>query len=342
MTDSTLRSVACALAIALGAVPAAGAQDSGEREIVLVCDQTDCARIDLDRVRARVAAETGLEVHRASEPSAQGATLHIRLEGDLRVALVLARPDGSHMERVADLPNDASERAETLAILAVNMFRDESAELLALLRPTPSEAGRAAAEPPGESVSEGEHESESESDGDGDGDSASAGPPIPTPAPSRDPFLRLGLAGALGSVPRAGGAAIDFIAGLEISWTPLPYFAVGLRDVGGGSTVRGSASHVDSSPFAELGLVLSFVSLYADLGAHVQLVFDGLHDGVSGVGVAPFVVLGIRFRLAPEVSLGVETALRVVATDSFFTGAYQLPQLAVPWTGGLALLFHIS
>ena len=53
-------------------------------------------------------------------------------------------------------------------------------------------------------------------------------------------------------------------------------------------------------------------------------------------------VIGARFRLVPELSIGVETALHVIATDTFVAGAHTLPQWSVPWTGGLALLFHIS
>lgn len=318
----------------------ARAQEAEPREIVVVCEGADCAQIDLDRVRARVGAETGVEVHVATDPSARGATLHIRIEGDVRVVLVLARADGSQMERTTELPDEPSERAETLAILAVNMFRDESAELLALLRATPPDTTGATPDAPAETDTVETVETvEVETV---EAPSTTPVTPLPPVAPPRAPFLRLGLAAQLGSTPRSGGAAFDFIAGLEISWTPLPYFALGMRDLGGGGSLPGPASHVDGSPFAELGLALSFVTLYADLGAHLQLIVDGVHDGVSAIGVAPFVVLGVRFRLAPEVSLGAETAIRVVATDAFFSGLYELPQLAVPWTGGLSLLFHVS
>lgn len=332
--------LALSVALACALAPRAASAQAPDGAIVLVYESADptAPALDLERVRARLASEIGATVHVAVDSSAGGAALHIRVEGGARVVLVLARDDGSRMERIADLPDDAGERSETLAILAVNMFRDEATELLALLRPEAPAVDVAAQLAPSASPS-------IRTPRPAETASALAGATIsagrPPEAPQRDPFLRLGLAAHFGSVSRASSAELDFIGGVEVSWTPLPFFAVGARDIGGGGTSQGDAWHFDGSPFVELALPLSFVSIYADLGAHVQLAFGDGRDGAVA-GVAPFLAGGIRFRLAREVSLGIETTIRVVATDGFFTGLYELPQLAVPWTGGLSLLFHVS
>jgi hypothetical protein len=321
--------VAAGLILLFALFASARAEAQPPSVVVLVCDDADRLRIDLARIGARVEAETGTDVALDGLEHPDGAALHIRIESDAQVVLVLVQTDGTTMERATELPPDPVERAETLAILAVNMLRDESAELLALLRPPPVVVEAPApvvdaimvAAPSVEPTAPLEAE--------------------PPPEP-RDPFLRFGLAAHVGSISSSDGLEPDVLGGGEVAWTPTPFLAIGARDLTVGGTLYGSGVHVDAAPFAELGLVLSFVTLYADLGAHVQLQTGSGNGGPTSFGVAPLLVAGIRFRLAPEVSLGAETAVRVVATDSFFTGLHELPQLAVPWTGGLSLLFHVS
>ena len=150
------------------------------------------------------------------------------------------------------------------------------------------------------------------------------------------PFLRLGLAGHLGSVPSGSNVDLDLIAGLEVAWTAPEWLAIGVRDINVGGISRDADVHVDFAPFVELGVSIEFLTLYGQLGAHLQVTSD------ARGGAAPLTVIGARFRLAPEFSIGVETALRIVATDSFATSLYTLPQWSMPWTAGLAFLFHIS
>ena len=104
---------------------------------------------------------------------------------------------------------------------------------------------------------------------------------------------------------------------------------------------RGAGTRIDLAPFVELGWTVSFFTLYGQLGAHLQVVFD-IERGTQRGGVAPLGVVGARFRLDRLFSLALEGALRVVATDSFATALHELPQLAVPFTIGISALFFVN
>lgn len=332
-----MRSVLFAALVTL--VPTAVHAQAPSTEVVLVAE-TGAVELDLERVGDRVHVETGAVVRVATGPVSGSTTLHVRVEGGARVVLVLVRVDGSTMERTTAVPDDAAERTETIAILAVNMLHDEAAELLALLGP--SDAGPPIVvvgepTPPPATV---EVVIDTATPAEPPVVPETIAPEVEAPAaPPRETFLRLGLGMHASSVPRGGGHTEgDFLAGFELGWTPAPWIAVGGRDMAGGSTVQGDAWHVDGSPFVEVGLPLDFVTLYADVAVHLQVIVDG----EDAFGVAPYVAPGVRFRLCREFSIAAETAIRVVASERFLTGLYSLPQGAFVWSGGLTLLFHVS
>lgn len=165
----------------------------------------------------------------------------------------------------------------------------------------------------------------------------------PVPDEARRPvFLRLGLGVQLGSVGRPdGGHDLTLVSGFELAWTPEPFLAIGVRDVSGGFVGVIDRAHYGGSPFAELAWTLiPELALHGQLGVQLQGTSGGRN--AAAAGVAPFLVLGARVPILPELSIAIETALRVVATDGLLTQLQMLPQGAVLWTGGLSLLFHIA
>ena len=163
----------------------------------------------------------------------------------------------------------------------------------------------------------------------------------PADAGTRVPLdLRVGAALHLGSVPSGTGTEVDLLYGFEASWAPPELIAIGAREVAVNGLPRGAGVRLDAAPFFELRYTVSFFTVSGQLGAHLQVIFE-TDTGQQRFGIAPMVVLGARFRLAPAFSIGIETALRVVATGQFTTGLHDLPQLAVPWTGGPAAIFHL-
>jgi hypothetical protein len=99
------------------------------------------------------------------------------------------------------------------------------------------------------------------------------------------------------------------------------------------------AGRSEAGLFAELSLrVLSWLALEGQLGADVRAI--GLGDRQSA-GVAPFVVVGARAHLAPELSLALESGLHVVASDVWSSALHLVPRGAAMWSGGLALGVHL-
>jgi hypothetical protein len=173
---------------------------------------------------------------------------------------------------------------------------------------------------------------------------APAAPSEPTPESTPEiegpPFLRIGLGTQLGSTPSPTGIDLVRFAGLEVAVMPVPFLALGVREVGGGLATN-SRWHAGGAAFAELmWRLVPEVELYGSIGAHVQYL-GGADRPYAALGVAPLGGLGIRFIAERIFALGIDTEVRIAATDSFHTGLQIVPQGAVVWTGGLHALFLI-
>ena len=76
------------------------------------------------------------------------------------------------------------------------------------------------------------------------------------------------------------------------------------------------------------------------MGVHIQTLSSDTRP--ESAAAAALALAGLRFFLAREFSLSLETEIRFVATEAFHAGIRVLPQGAILWTGGLSFAFHIS
>jgi hypothetical protein len=145
-------------ALALGAAfPAsAHAEEPAARSTALVIHSAPWD-LDPEDVREAIAREIGSAVTLEGEATSRRPALVLRSEPNRRVTLTYQGEDGRRTGRTIDLPNDPDRAAETIALLAANLVRDEAAELAAALgkRPAPPPAEpapppEAAARPPAE------------------------------------------------------------------------------------------------------------------------------------------------------------------------------------------------
>lgn len=377
------RPLGIAIALGLWLVALTGEAQS-PAPVLVELDASTVGQIDGEALAIALANELHTPVVLATEETPrtrESPCLTLHALGPRRVRLVLVRPDGSTLRRTSSVHADASERLATIVILASNLLRDESGELLAMLRrravPEPPEPEVPASEPestepapessaPAVETPEGEPvasetmaptpESETTSVEATPVSEPALAPPTPVettvvptapveapPAPSapRDPFLRLGASGQLGSVPHARGTYdLAWIAGIDVMFTPLPFLAVGVRALGGGFTTT-RAWCVGGAPFVELAWrFVDVLDLHGGAGVHLQYIArDATYETA---GVAPVVMAGARVYFDRVVSLALETELHFAASNVIHVGTDLLPQGAVSWTGGLSLAFHVS
>lgn len=277
---------------------------------------------------------------------------------------------GATHRRITRLHRNPRERTEQLVIQIVNLTRDEASELLASMRRPPAPPanvpeGEALPEPeqalpepeqalpePEQALTEPEQvlpepeqaQIETPPTNQETGTDAPAAPRAPTPesAPVIEgpPFLRIGLGTQLGSTPSPTGIDLVWLAGLEVAVMPIPFLALGVREVGGGLATN-SRWHAGGAAFAELmWRLVPEVELYGSIGAHVQYL-GGADRPYAALGVAPLGGLGMRFIAERIFAFGIDTEVRIAATDSFHTGLQIVPQGAAVWTGGLHALFLI-
>ncbi|MBX7192429.1 MAG: hypothetical protein K1X94_10235 [Sandaracinaceae bacterium] len=154
------------------------------------------------------------------------------------------------------------------------------------------------------------------------------------------PIVRLGLTGLVSSVPSGAGSEATLIGGLEIAATPTPWLAIGVRDVMGGVPLGvAQAWSVGGGAFAELSLrVIDWLAIEGQIGADLRAI--GVMERTSA-GVAPFAVVGARAFVLPELSVSLQSALHVAATDLWATSLDLVPRGAVVWSGGLAVGVHL-
>ncbi len=130
---------------------AQGAAASARAAVVLVVEEIT-AEMDEAALRKSIAAELRGPVIRAGDAGAREArgVLSVRVQ-KTELFMVFRPRSGSPVERRISLPEGRSERLAAVSLLAGNLARDESAELLASLRP-PASSGAPAAPPSGSSA----------------------------------------------------------------------------------------------------------------------------------------------------------------------------------------------
>ncbi|MDC3962333.1 hypothetical protein [Polyangium jinanense] len=136
---------------------AAHAEEPAGSAVVLVVEGLPWD-VDPEAVRAAIGREIGKPVVLSGAAPAGKASFVLRGEGGRRVTLTYrAGGEGASVGRTIDLPDDPDRTAETLALLAGNLARDEAAELAALLGKRPEDNPAAApseAEAPREAPSD--------------------------------------------------------------------------------------------------------------------------------------------------------------------------------------------
>ncbi|MDI1448887.1 hypothetical protein [Polyangium sp. 6x1] len=130
---------------------AALAEEPAASAVVLVVEGLPWD-VDPEVVRAAIGREIGKSVVLSGAAPAGKASFVLRGEGGRRVTLTYhADGEGSIVGRTIDLPDDPERAADTLALLAGNLARDEAAELAVLLGKRPEDKPAAA---PNEAPSE--------------------------------------------------------------------------------------------------------------------------------------------------------------------------------------------
>jgi hypothetical protein len=130
-TSGPRRYVRFALAFLASAVAstcstAASASDAGT-SVALVVDLDSSSPFGADALRAAVARELGAPV--TTDVGAPGGTLIVR-ERARHVVVSFESPDGRSEARDLDAPSDPDQAVRDVALLAVNLARDQSAEFI--------------------------------------------------------------------------------------------------------------------------------------------------------------------------------------------------------------------
>ena len=327
--------------------PAGLSADAGRLVLIPAAE----ARADELRALAPgLSAELGMPVVVASEGAyrvAPGETqLHVRIRGDA-VHVSVTRPDGLRVERDLVLPPDPEERAHVLIVLASNLARDQTSDLLASLRHGPDpEQGPAEAT----SISiEGESPEVAAEAVDASQPSAApsvvtdvAGEPVSQEEPPVDPWRhrlwRLGMGGHIGTAPTLDGGIVPWgIAGLDLVLLPIQEVGAGLRDVGVVSD--GVSTAIQLTPVVELSYrPIRELDLHVIVGCDLEVV---LRDQDPSFGAAPRLGVGPRFFLVPIFSIAADVTARVIASDSFHSAITVFPQGAVPIAFSTSFAFHL-
>jgi hypothetical protein len=129
---SALLAGACASALSAPGVafaqPAASSRAAApSRPITLVLELLPGSSLDADRLRSAIARELGTLV--VPEPGAPGGTLIVRQAAD-GVTVSFEGPGGRHDGRTIPLVGDAAQAEGDIALVAVNVARDQTAAFL--------------------------------------------------------------------------------------------------------------------------------------------------------------------------------------------------------------------
>jgi hypothetical protein len=352
------------LALVWALAAPASAQDVA---VLIVEDETTGA--EREAIASALREELGLEVRTATTPEADELALTVGVRGR-RARLEVTRPGRARTVRRVTLPRDPDARLYTLVMLAINLTRDEAAELLSSMRRPPLDGADGPPTPVTDAIT-GAAQAGSGEPAEVTVDPVEEAPveeaPVEAPAveeapveeqavpqeataeeasseeaaaqdPWRHRMIRLGAGAHLGTAPEAGGGVRPWtIFGIDLVVAPIPELAIGVRDFG--VITDGREPVIIAGPVVEGMLrVHERVALHAIVGADLQLSFT---QAVS-FSVAPRLGLGARAYLDPIFSIALDITGRVVATDVFRTTAATLPSRAVLLSIGLSFAFHIG
>ncbi len=296
----------------------ANAQDAPRAPSLVLIAEEGATLEELRAIAPEVASELGMDV-RVDSAAGPGEIAVRVLVVESVVEIEITRADGQRARRAFELPESPVERTHALAVITINLARDQTTDLLALLRAR-GDATDAAAPP------------------------AAAERARPAVSPERaddtalDPWqhrvLRFGAGGQLGFVEGVGGGFQPWgLYGIDFVVLPIPVFGVGLRDV----SFFPSAGRVvvQLAPVVELAYRASVrVALHAVIGCDVQI-------SASGASAAPRLGLGARFFLLPALSVAVDATLRVIASNAFRAFEDIIAQGTVPVAFAVSLAVHI-
>lgn len=101
---------------------------------LLVVVDAQAAQLDAHQVRRSIEQELAVPVYGEPNPRAVG-TLRVSAVGNDDLIMVYEGTDGRRHERTVSLPQELDKRLETVALVAGNLVRDETGELIEALRP---------------------------------------------------------------------------------------------------------------------------------------------------------------------------------------------------------------
>lgn len=349
----------------------AGASRASAQEVVVLRAEGDVTAEERDAIAAALREELALDVREGAEAGEGEIGLRVAISSR-RARLEVTRPLRERLVRTATLPRNPDARLHTLVTLAVNVTRDEAAELLSSLRRSQPEADAPPEEAAGVEPTTGETlEEEAPASSAPEPEPAVAiepasseqavapapadpAPADPAPAdpvgeaeptadaaavdPWRHRPLRIGASAHLGTAPEPGsGIAPWTLYGLDVLVAPIPEVAVGIRELG---AFGGQRVVLTVNPVVEGALrVLPELALHATLGSDLQIALD---EGNGSLAVAPRLGLGARFYPDPTFSIAIDLTGRVVATDVFRTLGATMPAGAILLTAGLSFAFHVE
>ena len=316
-TPGLVAALGVLMALALAHVPRASAQ------VPLVLTVDPAVPVSPTALRDGLARDLGRVVELAD-----AGPVHLAIAmRDGAAELAYADAEATRSRRVV-LPDDRGEATATLTLIASNLVRDPTVQLVG---PPIAQASASLAAP----VT----------------DAAEAEPavePIPPPAepaPSfaeQHPFeLGVGLLGGAASTP-SGVQGYGYF-GIELMGTIHPNLRIGVTRLSLGLGFSSSESFLFSlqgTPTLEL---FAFVDRHVEVFAQLGVALQGRAQTAFREGffqVAPFLGAGVRFWLTDWLTIGVEIGLHVIATDSFVMGSVALPQGSIAGSGGLSVGFH--
>lgn len=367
-----IRFTACVLSVwALAAV--ASAQD-----VVALIVEDETSMEERDAIATALRNELGLEVRAASTASADELALRVSIRAR-RARLEVTRPARDRIVRTVTLPRDPEGRAHTLVTLAVNLTRDEAAELLSSLRrPAPIAAEAEPAEPiaavePADATSEEVQPRETaleaatateqtpatqmiaaveeppatqtQAAAEPTTDEQAATEPTASPeaaaAPAQDPWRHRIL--RIGAGAHLGTA--PQAGGGIVPWTifGLDVVVLPIPELALGVRDLGVLGDGQAPALTFAPVVEGALRLHELIALHAILGCDLQVELDSGTfTAAPRLGLGARLYPDPIFSIALDFTGRVVATDVFHTTMATMPSGAVLLTIGLSFAFHIG
>jgi hypothetical protein len=236
-----------------------------------------------------------------------------------RFVLTYRDASGEEMSRIFADGLDQRTGLEVLALVAANLVRNDTEELLATLTPRHVSAGTPVADP------------------------STTPSNIVIARPRATPVDRalahrwsIGTLGYLSS--RSAEPVYSTGSGFFVSRTMSRHLALGLTDImvfpNGGQTVLSGGPYAEAFWFAR-----DWLQLFGQLGVPLQGRWSA--NRPAAFGAQPFLEGGLRFWIGGRVSIAAAMRVAVVASSAFGSPPTELVQGTVSAGGGLELGFHL-